>query len=79
LARSNSAITPATLVRPRDQPKQTGLSPFSDGYDYKAWSYIRNGNEIGRCGKVILTWTAPKPPAPRKRIKPISRLIAEFR
>jgi predicted nucleotidyltransferase len=45
----------------RYQPSQTGLSPFSDSYDHKAWSYIRNGREIGRYGKVILTWTARKP------------------
>jgi polymorphic toxin system nucleotidyltransferase-like protein len=43
------------------QPKQTGLSPYADPYDSKAWAAIRVGREIGRSGKVILTWTAPKP------------------
>jgi predicted nucleotidyltransferase len=43
------------------QPRQTGLSPFFDRYDHKAWAAIRDGREIGRIGKVSLTWTAPKP------------------
>jgi predicted nucleotidyltransferase len=41
------------------QPKRTGLSPFADAYDHKAWTAIRVGREIGRIGKVRLTWTAP--------------------
>ncbi|HEY1474032.1 MAG TPA: nucleotidyltransferase domain-containing protein [Pseudolabrys sp.] len=42
------------------QPKATGLF-FMDGYDHKAWAAIRAGREVGRVGKVSLTWTAPKP------------------
>jgi predicted nucleotidyltransferase len=41
------------------QPKATGLF-FSDGYDHEAWTAIRAGREVGRVGKVRLTWTAPK-------------------
>ena len=43
------------------QPKRTGLSPLAEGYDHKAWAAIREGREIGKSGKVMLTWTAPKP------------------
>jgi predicted nucleotidyltransferase len=41
----------------------TGLSPYNAPYDHKAWAAIREGREIGRSGKVKLTWTAPKPAA----------------
>jgi predicted nucleotidyltransferase len=37
----------------------TGL--YLKPYDHKAWAAIREGREIGRRGKVNLTWTAPKP------------------
>ena len=42
------------------QPKETGLSPFACPYDEVAWRAIRGGREVGRNGKVVLTWTAPK-------------------
>ena len=42
----------------KHQPKIVGLFP---PYDHKAWAAIRAGHEIGRSGKVALTWTAPKP------------------
>ena len=43
------------------QPKQTGLWPYAGPYDEVAWRAIRNGREVGRNGKAVLTWTAPKP------------------
>ena len=45
------------------QPRCTGLSPYAAPYDHKAWAAIRAGRKIGRRGKVLLTWTAPKPSA----------------
>src|SRR5262245_38039439 len=43
------------------QPRATGLAPLSMPYDVKAWCAIREGREIGRSGKAVMTWTARKP------------------
>jgi predicted nucleotidyltransferase len=42
------------------QPRATGLFPFNEPYDHTAWSAIGAGRKIGRIGKAIMTWTAPK-------------------
>jgi predicted nucleotidyltransferase len=41
------------------QPRCTGL--FVVPYDVEAWRAIDGGHEVGRRGKAVLTWTAPKP------------------
>jgi predicted nucleotidyltransferase len=47
------------------QPRCTGL--FAPPYDVEAWRAIRAGHEVGRCGKAMMTWTAPQAKGPDMR------------
>jgi predicted nucleotidyltransferase len=42
----------------------TGMTPFTECYDFQAWRYIRAGREVRRLGNAALIYTDPKPANP---------------